>query len=120
MDAQKYAFANTFVTEVFHIIGDDLLFHYPGVEVKLEVDVRQQGVACISMVNMDRNAQRLLTARLNNLIYMYWRHSISHVERKSTTAIFFPKTLDHYLHGNAVRCFKIFESIWNEIKLFSQ
>jgi len=111
MDAQKYAFANTFVTEVFHIIGEDLLSHYPGIQVKVEIDVRRQDVACISMANMDPNAQRLLAARLNNLINMYWRHSISHVDRKSTTAIFFPKTLDHYLHGNAVRCFNIFESI---------
>lgn len=96
------AFINTFIAEVYHIIGKDLLLEYPGIEVNVILNVRHISPLII-ISNLDHTAQQIFNQRLNDFMEIGWRHSISHIVKQGNSWAFHRKALDYYLTGDAVR-----------------
>lgn len=95
------AFVNTFIAEVYYLIGRELLLQYPGIDVNVILNVRQASPHII-ISNLDYRAQQIFNRRLNDFIGAHWRHSISHLEKRGNSWTFYRKALDYYLTGDAV------------------
>ena len=98
----ELAFVNTFIAEVYHIIGKHLLLEYPGIDVNVNLNVRQASPQ-ITISNLDYRAQLIFHQRLNDFSRGGWHHSISHIEKRGNSWTFHRKALDYYLTGDAVR-----------------